>query len=548
MDDWPVVAKNPHLTDSKNVQAYFTSGVWNNTGIPDDEDDYLYRPIFLTTLFLAYQMFGTEPLGYHLLNLSLHIGNTLLVFFLLILILKTEADSITLIDSRFHGNDVSNNRGNVSSSENNASTNRQSGLPLFVALVFAVHPVHSESISWIAAITDPLVTLFILGSFITFLLHRENQKKRFLITSLGLFALGLLSKETAVMLPFIIITWLTLEKTSSLLEKRNLITLGLYFTLLIIYFALRKNALGNTIALNNINLDGFIILFSFAAEYIKLLFVPWPMNYYYAIPHDGILQTWGAVVSLLIIAGIIYAIIKQQSQRKLILFSLFWIGLTLLPSLSLAFHESPGFSVRFLYLPSAGLAILLLALLTAPFEKHKTASITSGAILLAVFSVITIMANQIWKNELTFFTHAQQVTPKHAGPVSGFAMYYERNKQDDKAVEYYLKTARLGNNKVKAIAYEHIGLIYGIQGSINQSTEYYQKANTLKPNTSTILVGLGNNAWSRKDLQGALSFYTQAFNADKKNYHAAYNLSILYRTMGDMNRAAIYQQQAQQLK
>ena len=512
MDDWPIIAENPHLTGTHNIAPFFTNGVWNNSGIPGDQDDFLYRTVFLLTLYLGHQLFDGAPVAYHALNLALHTLNAIMVFFLVL---------------RLNGSD-------------------RRWPALFAALVFAIHPVHAESVSWIAGITDPLVTLFLLGSFLVYLDHESKPHPARLAVSLLLFVLALLSKETAVMLPFILIAY-ALAYGKSFREARWLGNSAAFIAVLIIYFVARKLALGTTIALSEFTLPGFFHLFEFTAEYFKLLIVPWPINYYYAVPANGLLQTWGGIVVLGLASGLSVLLFKGKLDNKVILFSMAWIILTLLPSLSLSFHKESNFSIRFLYLPSIGLALLLPTLIQPLFARYKIVAVITGAALLLIFSSITMMANLNWQNEETFYTHAKAVTPMHAGPVSGLAKYYQRNKQDQKAIQYYLRTIELGDTATKVAAYENIGLIYGMQGNVAQSTAYYTNAYELAPGRSTVLVGLGNNAWSRKDFQAARSYYEKAFSADRNNYQAAYNLSLLYKMLGDLNKAAYYQQQAMKI-
>lgn len=295
-------------------------------------------------------------------------------------------------------------------------------------------------------------------------------------------------------------------------------------------------------------MTGVFHLFSFVGEYIKLLFIPWPLNYYYAVPENGILQLWGAIFTIAILLASAWFVIKRKFTDRLMLFSACWFGFTLLPSLSLAFYTEPNFSIRYLYLPSIGLAFVVPQLIESIYIRHKKTTIVTCSGILLMFSFLTLYANRTWQNEYTFYSHAMAVTPKHAGPVAGLATYYQRNNKNQKAIEYYLKTIELGDKPTRVSALENIGLIYGLSGDVAKSTEFYTKAYNIAPNRSTVLVGLGNNAWSRKDFQAARSFYEKAYRADKTNYEAAYNLSVIYQNLRDRNKAAFYQQEALKLK
>ncbi len=522
MDDWPVIAENSKLDSARYISDYFSSGVWKNTDIGSEQDTFLYRPVFLLTLYLAKQSFGNSPFGFHALNLALHLVNTVLVFFLVIRLSKTNSPL----------------------------------LAVFASLFFALHPVRVESIGWIAGITDPLVTCFILSSFLFYLKHlsliqNTAANRLYLAISLMFFVLALLSKEVAVMLPFVMVAhsaFLGNEQGQGLNHKPTLFYIGLFFLVLIVYFIIRKIALGSTIALTSFSMTGVFHLFSFVGEYIKLLFIPWPLNYYYAVPENGILQLWGAIFTIAILLASAWFVIKRKFTDRLMLFSACWFGFTLLPSLSLAFYTEPNFSIRYLYLPSIGLAFVVPQLIESIYIRHKKTTIVTCSGILLMFSFLTLYANRTWQNEYTFYSHAMAVTPKHAGPVAGLATYYQRNNKNQKAIEYYLKTIELGDKPTRVSALENIGLIYGLSGDVAKSTEFYTKAYNIAPNRSTVLVGLGNNAWSRKDFQAARSFYEKAYRADKTNYEAAYNLSVIYQNLRDRNKAAFYQQEALKLK
>jgi len=192
MDDWPVIKENSKITDTKYIPDYFTSGVWANTDLAEEVGiggHSLYRPVFLLTLNLSYQLWGDSALGYHALNLTLHSINTILVYFLILGFLSPNYRMVAGMS----------------------------------AAIFAVHPVHVESIAWITGMTDPLVSLFLLCGF---LLHRRGyqstsrQKKWVYAISAPLcFALALLSKETAIFFPLILIIYDVLFQRNALRLK-----------------------------------------------------------------------------------------------------------------------------------------------------------------------------------------------------------------------------------------------------------------------------------------------------------------------------------------
>src|SRR5262249_47618250 len=133
--------------------------------------DSYYRPLFNVLFTMNYAIFGTKAWGWHLVNVLIHSAVTYLVFVVV---------------------------------------RELTGWPwvaLFTAGLFAVHPAHAESISWVSGITDPLMAMFVLPAFLLYLRFSRTGKRRYVLMSLTLYFGGLLCKETAVMLPIIIAWW-----------------------------------------------------------------------------------------------------------------------------------------------------------------------------------------------------------------------------------------------------------------------------------------------------------------------------------------------------
>jgi len=308
MDDWPVISDNSKITDSKYIPDYFTSGVWANTDLSEQTGiggHTLYRPLFLLTLNLAHQLWGDNALAYHALNLGLHGINTVLVYFL-ILGFGSSASRMT------------------------------AGM---AAAIFAVHPVHVESVAWIAGITDPLVSLFLLSGF---LLHRRSRRSQaskpanlLLIIGAPLcYAMALLSKETAILFPLLLMTFDALFQRASLKTPAVIIQYVVYAALLAIYFMLRANALGS--GLTELGTDGvwsrmdfqnWPLLLEFSAHYVQLLFFPTPLEYYYTTPNVSNLAL--IVGATLIIGAWLYLPRALNKGHKLYVLAVAWVTLML---------------------------------------------------------------------------------------------------------------------------------------------------------------------------------------------------------------------------
>lgn len=499
MDDIPVIQENSRIADWKYLPDYFTSGVWDNTDLaaqPGVRGDILYRPLFLATLNLGHHLWGDSALGFHFLNLVLHCSNTLLVFYLI------------------------------------AGIAREAKSALLSAAVFAVHPVHVESIAWAAGLTDPLVSTFILGAILLYRRHIQSNDHRYAIGALCCFTASLLSKETAVLFPLLLVIhdWLF----SRLQVKRYLP----YLAVLIVYFIARALALDNGVGLSNLNFSQWPVLLEFTARYTQLLITPWPLEYYYDPPSRSILAIGVGAVGLL--AAAIFVFWSRRRGHNLPAFGVSWIAITLLPALPIALMSPPVFAIRVLYLPSVGLALLLASLIQTAGARRTVSVVIAGVIVL--FGSISILEISDWRDNSVFYSRAAETSPKSAQPYAGLAELHERRGDVRKAIELYRKSSELATNEQDWISsLERAAELAGQHGHTEVSESWYRELVQRVPQRSSAWVGLGNNALLRDESQQALKFYLTAYQADPNNSVASYNLALLYRTFGELEKAAYFE-------
>lgn len=531
MDDWPVIKENSRITDSQYIPDYFTAGVWANTDLAGQtglNDHSLYRPLFLLTLNIGHQLWGDNAFAYHALNLVLHGINTILVY-LLISGFWTSASRMT------------------------------AGM---ASAIFAVHPVHVESVSWIAGLTDPLVSLFLLGGF---LLHRRSRQGGAPLAAIGAplcYALALLSKETALLFPLLLIGYDALFHRSALKTPAALWRYLPYALLLALYLVLRSNALdgGESGLWSRMDFHNWPLLLEFFAHYIQLLFLPWPLEYYYSPPQVGSLAL--ITGGLLIGGGLFYLQRAMRHGHRLYLLAVAWIILFLLPALPIALFAEPVFATRVLYLPSVGVALLIAWLIhhtqglanASPAERSAprigAASVKAiTPIMLLSFSMLSLVETDDWQNDIAFYTQAMKTSPESFKPVSGLAAAQSRENNTDYAIDLYLRAMQLAPELSDQLDFqENAALLYGQSGNANKSEELYREILRRDPQRSSAWVGLGNNALARNNTQQALEFYQRGYQADPNNFVASYNLMLVYQSLGKLQEAARFRSISQRLQ
>jgi len=188
-DDEALIDNNPLIRESRFVPSYFERHLVSHV-TPHQPGNY-YRPVLLLWLFVNYQLFGLNPMGWHLSTLLAHLGAIVLVYF---------------AARRLAG----------AAQPGSTFTGRAETLALFAALIFGLHPVHVENVAWIMGVTEPLVAIPTLASFLCYVRARQSlcdasnsnsHPKLWFAAALSLYAVALLSKETALVLPGILLAY-----------------------------------------------------------------------------------------------------------------------------------------------------------------------------------------------------------------------------------------------------------------------------------------------------------------------------------------------------
>src|ERR1700737_2367970 len=167
-DDNGQIGDNPFIKSWRYVPQYFVSSVWKHM-LPLAVGSY-FRPLFLIWLRLNYAVFTFHPFGWHVTSVLLHLLVTWLVYL-----------TVRNMTGRFN-------------------------LGWLTAIIFGIHPIHHEVVAWISGSTESLFAALFLAAFLAYLHSREKRRTLWMAVSCALYALALLSKETAVVLPVLIFT------------------------------------------------------------------------------------------------------------------------------------------------------------------------------------------------------------------------------------------------------------------------------------------------------------------------------------------------------
>jgi tetratricopeptide (TPR) repeat protein len=455
-DDRLQILKNPTLTTTANIPRMFTQGVWQFLNEKDGTAvGPYYRPLFNIALIINYQLFGLGVFGWHLFSIAVHLGVVFLVYCLA-------------------------RRWNLSSEAAAAS-----------ALLFGVHPVHSESVAWLAALPDPLAAVFILSSLLLYERHYHGKESRpgVLVASVGLALLAMLSKEVAIIFPFFLATREALSRPDR--EKLGQTVLRAarcsapFFAVIVLYLGMRYYVLGflRNDAPQSLGiplLQVLITIPSVLLGYTRMLLMPYPLavmydNTYVRSAVDA--RFWGAGLAVgALVAGAIWLVrssrIGQRAMAFLIIF--------LLPVLNLkAFRQEESLlHDRYLYLPSIGFCILAalgLERLTARFAPgQRRAFATATLLLCGMLLGLTWHQNLTWRDELAMTSNALKVAPQWPYLQNYIGTYAADQRNLVDAEQAYLAAIKIDPQYYDA--YANLGDVYREQGKLNDAEQSYLKS------------------------------------------------------------------------
>ena len=519
-DDRVQVLKNPTLNSLSNIPKMLTQGVWQflNESEASATGPY-YRPLFNIALIINRHLFGFEVAGWHLVSIGLHLCVLFLVYRL----------------------------------------GRKWGLSFEVAgasaLLFGLHPVHSESVAWVSALPDPLAAVFILSSLLLYEHYYDSNSIRnpvSLYASVVLALLAMASKEVAVIYPVFLVAREALgrhRKNYSELAARVLKRTAPFFVATIVYLLMRYYVLGflrqDEPRSSGISLFQVLITIpSVLLSYVRMLVAPYPLAVLYDktyVESARDARFWAAALVITILAITIWWTVRK-SATALLAFA--FMILFIVPALNLkAFRpEESLLHDRYLYLPSIGFSILVamgVDWLSVRFSEAGR-RVFVGATLVAsvVLLVLTFHQNYSWQSELTMTDYAMRVAPRWPFLQNYIGAYHAENRRFGEAERAYL--AALDIDPKYYDAYSNLADIYREQGNLRDAEKYYLNAITYGAPYADTYYNLAVSYVAENRLADAEQPLLRALEIRPAHTNARYNLGWLYDQQG---RAEMAQQE-----
>ncbi|HXX24607.1 MAG TPA: tetratricopeptide repeat protein [Terriglobia bacterium] len=467
-DDETQVLQNPYIRNIHYLAKIFTSQAASY--VPQMPN--FYRPLMNVGYLLCYQVFGPRAFGFHLVNVVLHVIVVCAVFL--------------LTKRMFQSRD----------------------LALMATALFAIHPVHSEAVAWIAASPDLELSLFYLLAFWFFLAGARPGGRFSYGTQLamgGSFVLALLSKEQAVTLPVLATVYEHFYRADRKETRPTgmVMRYALLWLLAVAYLLFRVRVLGalsSGIRVHHLTwYQTFLSALALLGQYFwKLL---WPVNLRLFCPFhrpSGLFDP--AVITgagALTVCCALFFYLWRHS--RLLSFGLLWMLVTLAPVLNARWMPIFAFAERYLYLPSVSFCWLLgwgflrwRAVAPARGAIGRRALATAFGVLVVACALRTITQNRDWQNNLTLYASTLAACPD--------AFYVRRD----------------------------LGTTYWEMGNAEFAEREWREALTVAPQDPLTLVRLGALDLKNQHYSEAVEFFKEALEVDPGNPDAHLYLGVTY--------------------
>jgi tetratricopeptide (TPR) repeat protein len=512
-DDKDQIVDNPWIRDIRNIPVIFSRSVWDFR--PGVVISNYFRPLMHIVYMFNYHIFGLSPWGFHLVNIVLHCGVSVLVF-VIIRRLLTEHK--------------------VTASPWYLSP------PFIAAMLFASHPIHTEAVTWIAGLPDVAFTFFYLLSFYLYIQFRDGVKRSYFF-SIFSFAIATLFKEPALTFPIMLVAYDYLFNKP---DKTIIRGMKIYIPYIIIsggYLLIRDHALGAfSPAENYPDLSTYqliINVFPLFRKYVTSLLWPFNLNVWHTFHPISSLTEAEGMISLVVTVIFSVAVVAAYRKNRVALLGLSLFVIPLLPVFYINGIGGKPFAERYLYLPSAGFAVLLAVFWSwvrgkFPHTGRKIMT-TIFVVIVGLYSFGTVDRNNIWKNELTLWSDTVRKSPDSTTAHYGLAAVYRSQAKLDRAVQEYQTALRLKPDDANAHA--NLGALYQSQGQIDKAIQEYQTASRLKPDDANAHANLGALYQSQGQTDRAIKECQIALRLNPDDTDAHYNLGLAYASQGKLDEA-----------
>jgi tetratricopeptide (TPR) repeat protein len=490
-DDDTILINNYNLISGFNqLWKIFTSATYT-----------YYRPILIVSFLFDAQISQISPWMYHISNLLYHFAAVFLMFYIMLHMQYSRRLSFLL-----------------------------SG-------VFLVHPLLSQAVAWIPGRNDPLVTIFILLSFLFFIKYIVSKQFSHLVLHELFFLLALFTKETALVFPFFCILYLFMQERPWIRLKEFRYLAITWTAIAIVWFAIRKIALSGVLVEEEYSLRAFFANIPVLMEFIGKMFLPLRQSPYAILGRSSTII--GTAITFFIF---LFVFLNRKIISRRGYLYLFWVLLFIIPSLFMLIY---GYDHRFrylehrAYLPMAGLAFFI-ADFAASVNKEKLYNLLCGtlSVIIVLFGFRTFIFSENFANRMVFWKSACDLSSECPDVYTGIGLAYNFSGDPDKATASFKTSVDMAPQVSNY--HNHLGYMYAIQNKLDEAEKEFNAAIKTDSTRAVGYSNLGFLHYQKNDPKRAEELYLKALTVEKNFPDALNKLMELYYRQHRYDESLVY--------
>jgi tetratricopeptide (TPR) repeat protein len=497
-DDGYQVLKNSYLHSFKYLKQIFGTLAWSFQGTQGLTN--YYRPMMTFFYLILYQLFGPLAYPFHLVNVVFNVLVVCCVFW---------------VTRRLFANQI---------------------ISLLAAALFAVHPIHTEVVAWVAAISDLQLSLAVLFAFWCFLRLPEASGGRWWMLQAGMgvgFVMALLSKEPGAILPVIAMIFEHAYRSDrrDTSWKTKLSRYSIFWLLLGSYLLFRTHFLGAVVPVFQRPrltwYEVFLTAFSLLGQYIGKLFWPLHMSLFYPFRESSHLSDPRVIAGIAVLTACAVLFVYFWKRAHLVSFGLIWFFLFMAPVLNSRWMAANVFAERYLYLPSVGFCWIVAWAAVSIWNHSRSrpkalrlALASAGALLLLLGTIRTVIRNFDWKDDLALYSSTLRVFPNADLIRANLGAAYWNTGDRATAERHWLEALRISPDNVVAMG--DLALARKEEKRYNEAIALLKRAIELRPRYAAVHMTLGDvyaelneNVLAEQELRKAVELYP--LNTDSRN-------------------------------
>ncbi|MCX6993406.1 MAG: tetratricopeptide repeat protein [Kiritimatiellaeota bacterium] len=492
---------------------------------------FTWHPVTWLSLMTDFELYRLKPMGYHLTNLLLHIVNTILLFIVL------------------------------------TGMTRKMWSSAIVAVLFAVHPLHVESVAWISERKDVLSTFFFMLTLWAYARYTIRPRVGWYLVVLALYATGLMAKPMLVSLPLVLLLldywplqrllpsqqplppqWplppadLTGPMRTSwwflVMEKAPLALLSVAACVITFVVQHSTGAVGSFIQYPL----GIRIANAALAYQNYLVHMVWPKHLACLYPYNLNLLFWKVGVAMIFLALVSVFCLWLWRRARYLIAGWLWYLITLVPVVGLVQVGNQAMADRYTYIPLIGIFIMIawgvpdLVRRVLPEPRRRQMTLDALAVLacgsVVLLGIGTWLQAGTWKNTITVFEHAIAVTENNYLAHNNLANALTGRGRLDDAVYHYGEALRIKPDYVEV--HNNIAVTLARQGKVDEAIYHYREALRMRPDCAEVYVNLGTILYNRQNLDEAAGLFAQAIRINPGLANAHYNLGVVLMQKGQL--------------